>query len=259
MLGDYVALKLMKANFATSLALILAMAACGSAPSGSDAEAGKQSSFKPMNGYRDLELGMSFEAAIGKLDSDLFNPASLKECFDDLALRGCGLMRKSTESMYEMRSGIPYALRLNFNSDDKLTDIELNYRRESRITGEQCRRIFGRTVDWAVADYGPLTFKRTGAKTGTYGENGNMLAKTPEGTDYLYGIPGKSGSFVVSFMHPLGEKVILKTEKGNQLVFSDQRTISVFASYIVVGNGICEVQFEIREPDSVERPAFLSE
>lgn len=133
MLGDYVALKLMKANFATSLALILAMAACGSAPSGRDAEAGKQSSFKPMNGYRDLELGMSFEAAIGKLDSDLFNPASLKECFDDLALRGCGLMRKSTESMYEMRSGIPYALRLNFNSDDKLTDIELNYRRESRI------------------------------------------------------------------------------------------------------------------------------
>ena len=249
----------MKLRSVTSYALLVAMTACGSAPSGNEVEAASQNDYMPKNGYRDLKLGMSFEDAIGTLDADLFNLASLKECFDDLALRGCGLSRKSDDTVYEMRSGVPYALRLNFNSDDKLTDIELNYHRDSGITGEQCRSIFARTVDWVAKDYGPLTYRRTGDKPEAQGESGNVLAKTPEGTDYKFIRPDKSGSFVVSFMHPVGEKVIHKTKKSRQLVLTDQRSISLLATYIVVGNGICDVDFDIREPDSVPRPAFLSE
>jgi len=213
-----------------------------------------------MDGYRDLKLGTSFEDAIGMLDADLFNPASLRGCFDDLAIRGCGLSRKSDETVYDMRNGIPYALRLDFNSDDKLTDIELNYHRESGITGTQCRKIFARTVDWVAKDYGPLTYLRTGQKqSDVNADGGNIFEKTPRGINYFYNRPDKNGSFVTSFMHPAGERVFHKTEQGKDLTLIAQRSISLFSSYIVVGRGICDVNFDIREPDTVARPAFSDE
>jgi len=239
--------------------VLLMATACGSSPSNNKLEPAPQPSYKPMDGYRDLKLGMSFEDAIGRLDSDLFNPVSLKECFDDLAIRGCGLSPKSDDTIYEMRSGIRYALKLEFNSDDKLTDIELNYHREGGITGSQCRSIFARTVDWASKDYGPLSYQRTGDRPIAKAPEGNVFATTPGGTKYLYNKPDESGSFVVSFLHPVGEKLIQKTENGKKLTFIDQQSISLFASYIVVGRDICDIDFSIREPDSVPRPAFLSE
>ena len=210
-----------------------------------------------MDGYRDLTLGMTFEEAIGRVEPRLFNPVSLKECFDDLAIRGCGLTRNSADTIYEMRNGIPYALSLNFNSDDKLTDIALNFRREKGITGAQCRSIFAKTVDWVVRDYGPVTFKRSGDKLDVPGNDKDVVAKTPSGTEYRYNTPDTSGSFVVAFMHPVGEKVVRRNENGNQLVVKDQRSISLFASYIVVGDGICDVDFEIQEPYNIARPSFL--
>jgi hypothetical protein len=249
----------MKKLSAAFHALLFALAACGPAPLGNQAERAAQRSYMPMNGYRNLKLGMSFEDVIAKLDADLFNPASLKGCFDELALRGCRLSRRSDDTIYEMRSGIPYAVGLNFNSEDKITDIELNYHHEGKITGDECRGVFARTVDWAVKDYGALTYERAGDSPDVEAAATSLHAKTPGGVTYVYNKPNEDGSFVLSFMHPTNEKIVHKTEHGKKVVNVDQQSVLLFASYIVVEHGICDVYFEIREPDSVARPAFLSD
>lgn len=213
--------------------------------------------FKPVGEVKGIALGSSFEEVIGSVDADLFNPYSLKECFRDIALRGCSLHRNSDDTVFEMRVGIPYALTLSFNRDDKLTDIGLNYHREKGISGEQCRDLFARTVDWVAKDYGPLTHKRAGDEPGKAA--GNLVGKTPDGASFEYLKPDAAGSFVTQFMHLAAEKFERRTVNGKAQGRTLSRTISLFSSYIVVGHGICDIDVDFKEPDTIERAALVVE
>lgn len=243
----------------TGLALALIIVGCGPSKGSEQATAPKPT-YKPIGEYKGIRFGSSFEDVIGSVDADLFNPYSLKECFHDIALAGCGLSRNSDDTMFDMRSGIPYALSLDFNRADKLTDIGLNYHREKSITGQQCRNIFAQTIDWVAEDYGPLSYRRPGDKSDKETVNTNVIAKTPKGSSYAYLRPDKSGSYVTQFLRLSSETVDRKTIKGVEQVMTSNRAISLFSSFIVVdGKPICDVDLEFREPDSVERRAFPAE
>lgn len=236
------------------------LSACSNEPSANanananDEASTTQPKYTPIGEYKGVKLGSSFEDIIGSVDSDLFNPYGLKECFRDIALRGCGLSRKSDDTMFDMKGGVPYTLKLSFNRNDKLTDIGLNYHREERISGKQCRDIFARTVDWVALDYGPLTYHRTGEKAEAKGEKDNIEAKTPAGNIYAFLKPDREGSYVTQFMHLTSEKVNRKAVGGKTEVATTNRGISLFSSFIVVdGKPICDVDLEFREPDTVER------
>ena len=212
-----------------------------------------------LQGFKDINFGSSFEDAIGSLGHDLFNPYSVKECFDQLPLKGCGLSAatdddNNTKRPYEMRDGIGYGLGLSFNKRDKLTDISLTYRRETGISGVQCRDIIARTVDWVAKDYGPMRYLPY-----EDGRSADIIhTKTEGGTSYFYNNPGKSGSFVTSFIRLKTEQTREKADGGKRLVETLNRNVTVLGSYIVVGNGSCNVDVWFREPDAVERAASLA-
>jgi hypothetical protein len=237
-----------------------ALAGCGPA-TGNRAEPSPtptpMPTFKPVGEVKGIALGASFEEVIGSVDAQLFNPYSLKECFSDIALRGCSLSRKSDDTVFEMRVGIPYALTLSFNRADKLTDIGLNYHREKGISGEQCRDLFARTIAWVAKDYGPLTHKRAGDEPGK--PAGNLVGRTPDGASFEYLKPDAAGSFVTQFMHLASETFERRTVDGKVQGRTLSRTISLFSSYIVVGHGICDIDVDFKEPDTIERAAIVTE
>jgi hypothetical protein len=237
-----------------------ALAGCGPATGNRAAPSPTPSpspTFKPLGEVKGIALGASFEDIIGSVDAHLFNPYSLKECLSDIALRGCSLSRNSDDTVFDMRVGIPYALTLSFNRADKLTDIGLNYHREKGISGEQCRDLFARTIDWVSADYGPLTQKRAGDEPGK--AERNVVAKTPGGVTFEYLKPDAAGSFVTQFMHLASEKFERRTVDGKVQGRTLSRAISMFSSYIVVGHGICDIDVDFKEPDTIERAALVTE
>jgi hypothetical protein len=237
---------------------LAALAGCGPAPgNGASPTPSPNPPFKPVGEYKGIALGAPFEDVIASVDADLFNPYSLKECFSDIALHGCNLYRNSDDTVFEMQVGIPYALELSFNRADKLTDIGLNYHREKGITGEQCRDLFARTIDWVARDYGPLTHKREGDEPGT--PAGNLVGKTPDGHAFEYLKPNAKGAYVTQFMHLVSEKFERKTVNGKVQGRALSRTISMFSSYIVVGEGVCDIDVEFKEPDTIERAAIVTE
>lgn len=248
----------MKAWRAT--AFMVALTGCGQAQSGNNASPAPAPSYKSIGEYKGIKLGSSFEDVIGTVDADLFNPYGLKECFRDLALRGCGLSRKSDDTMFDMREGVPYALKLDFNRKDKLAEIGLNYHREGSITGQQCRNILATTIDWIVKDYGPITYLRPGDEPHVKLEADNVIAKTPGGTTYAYLKPEANGSYVTQFLHLASEKIERKMVEGKRQVLTTKRGISLFSSYIVVDRKpICDVDLQLREPDSVERSVIVTD
>ena len=188
-------------------ALMVALMGCGQAQPGNDTSSAPAPSYKPIGEYKGIKLGSSFEDVIGTVEADLFNPYGLKECFHDLALRGCGLSRKSDDTVFDMREGVPYALKLDFNRKDKLAEIGLNYHHEGSITGQQCRDILATTIDWIVKDYGPMTYLRPGDKPDAKLEANNVIARTPGGTAYAYLNPEANGRYVTQFLQMASETV----------------------------------------------------
>src|SRR3546814_9755483 len=103
---------------------------------------------------------MSFAESTGLTGLSRFNPAAVKGCLLELAVRGCYLTPDNNLISYTSVDGIPYTLALSFNRFDKLTDISLKYEREmiddpdQKMSLEDCRAIHERTADWLVKDFG---------------------------------------------------------------------------------------------------------
>jgi hypothetical protein len=207
--------------------------------------------FTPIDGFRDIKFGTSFKDLIGSMDvSDVFNPFGLRDCFKDLPLKGCFLSADDHDRPYDLIDGIPYTLSVSFNRLDKLTDVDLGYRREGDITKEQCLSIHGRTVDWVAKDYGRLT-ERTGDDSDGKGVE---QRSTPAKTAYrIHSAP--SGSFVTSFMRT-GATVTTKRDLPIT-AWDNHRYVSTLTSFIVVdGKAFCDVTVGFSEPATVERRAM---
>jgi len=208
--------------------------------------------FKPIDGFNGLELGGSFEKLIGNLDTSLFYPGSIAECFPDLPLKGCRLLGPR-ENVYTMRDAIPYSLSLAFNRRGFLTDIGLHFRREGQIDDEQCRDIFGRTLDWVASDFGPLDFRNSKAPA----KEPLVWAKSPKGVTYAYGAPSRDGSFVTKFMRVKSLRETTRKVGEEVRYYALNRNLNVFASFIMVDeNPICSVDVTFAEPDAVERASW---
>src|SRR3546814_9709758 len=96
---------------------------------------------------------LSFAESTGLTGLSRFNPAAVKGCLLELAVRGCYLTPDNNLISYTSVDGIPYTLALSFNRFDKLTDISLKYEREmiddpdQKMSLEDCRAIHERTAD----------------------------------------------------------------------------------------------------------------
>lgn len=231
--------------------LILALAAlasCGHSENANNSAVNAQADRPPVAGFNDLRLGMQYQEALALAGVERFNPVSLAECPRRLPLRGCFLPPRSRETApYEIREGIPYDLLLSFNRFGRLTDIDLEYQRETGITPEECLSLHSRTLDWLTRDYGPFQAQtvRPGPRAG-----GAQLRRihTPGG------IP-----FDVSIF-PGGDFVTPPTRQANGAVdrqrpitqWDNRRYVSLLSSFIVVnGTPHCSVGVSIQEPASV--------
>lgn len=94
--------------------------------------------------------------AVGSVGSERFNPSGMKECLEDLPLKGCFLSPDTDAEPFVIEDGIPYKLSLDFNKYDRLTDIGLSYRREGQITRTECLSIHERALDWVNNQFSPL-------------------------------------------------------------------------------------------------------
>lgn len=239
-------------------AALIALAACSPTKSSTPTDT-TTTVYKAVDGFRDLKFGSKFEDAIGKIDPSQFNPVSLKECFDQLALRGCGLSANTDDDgnvkgVYEMRDGIAYGVDLSCNPLDHLTDITLQFRRTGKVTADECRGVYARTADWVAKDYGPMSYQRIGDDP-NYRDPDAIYTTTPGGNPYYYLKPTRDGGTVMSFLHLKSEQARQTKQKdGKTLVETLSRAVTVFASYIVVsGDAHCDVTVMFAEPDSVPR------
>lgn len=230
---------------------LLLLSACGPAQPGASTQSAPtpSPSFKPIDGFGEIKLGISFEEAMAKADPDLFNPYGLKECFSDLPIRGCSL-HGDEGKVFVMRESIPYGLDLSFNRLGKLTDIGIDYDREGAITGAQCRDIFGRTLDWVAAEYGPLVDQQA--------TDGNVTGKSPGGIVYAYLQPNKEGNFVGQIVRPRSHREENRPINGKNNFVSLNRSLYVLMTYIVVSKPKCSIHVSIHEPSSVERYVYDS-
>lgn len=195
---------------------------------------------KPIDGFQDILLGMSFEDAIGRLGHEYFNQSGLRECFDDLPIRGCSLSR-SHERHYVMENGISYGLGLSFNKDDRLTDISLDYDREGDIDAKACEGVYARTIDWVGEMYGPLSrFEKMGAS--------ERVARSPKGTSYA--IYSKADDPKHEYVSSFLETGTARPGTPKHPRIQRFRFVDVFSYYV---GGTCSVTVNIGEPDKVAR------
>ncbi len=235
--------------------LISALLITGCGPTSASITGKSSPSYKLVDAYRDLRLGSTFEDVIGSVDSSLFNPVSLKDCFRDLPINGCYLSRNTDDTVYEKRNGIPYGLELKFNSLDRLIDIDLRYRRQGSISGDQCKAIFARTVDWVSADYGPTSFRRPNDGWETEKSRNSVIA-TPAGNLFAVQKPAADGSYVTQFMHLATERTRSYGSGEDRQTLTLNRGLTLFATYIVVnGTPICDVSLSFSEPSNDKRSA----
>jgi hypothetical protein len=218
------------------VALALLASSCGTqsdkSPSGTTGSPKRPE--QPLDGYAGLKFGMSFNDALSIAPPSSFNPASLKDCLVELAIRGCLLGAGDNLTPYRTVAGIPYGIKLAFNRFDKLTDISLTYVRESiedpdqRISSPDCISIHERTLDWLTDEFGQGFVPLDKSKI--------LNAKTLKGNGY-YRDP-KSPTFVL-----VSEK---KLPKG--------RTILLNSFFLDTGGETsCNIEVTFGEPQSVER------
>lgn len=143
---------------------------------------------RKLEGYGGLVLGSSFEEAMSAAPPSSFNAYGLKECIEDMPMRGCFLSPDDDLTVFRRVQGIPYALQLEFNRLGALTDITLRFSRRrtyddnldpvpATITEKECSDILARTVDWVSQDYGILVAKRPKG-------SGDNATKTAKGNPY---------------------------------------------------------------------------
>lgn len=189
------------------------------------------------DGYAGLKFGISFNDALAATRTDLFNPYSIKGCLIELPIRGCMLHPESNLATYLSRDGVPYALGLAFNKHDKLTDISLEFGRETiedaaqTMRKEDCIAIHDRTIDWLASEFGRFDNKRW--------KDDVTLTKTAVGNPYQVSTSPPADTFFASASQTL----------------DDKRGITVMSHWMKFDDGStnCSVGVQFRKPDSIER------
>jgi hypothetical protein len=197
---------------------------------------------KSLDGYAGLRLGSTFEEAMAIVPPRIFNPFGLKECLEDMPIKGCFLSPTDDFAIFKRVEGIPYTVQLEFNRFGALTDITLKFLRQNRydadlnmtkspMTKAECADIMERTIDWVVKDYGQ--FERYNS------EKAEKIARTKSGNSYLLKRSTDDRGF-----EAFGE---VKMDAG--------RTVSMMSHFIILGEfgPFCSISVSFEEASNVER------
>jgi hypothetical protein len=222
----------------------MTLAGCDAAPSAN--ENTTQPSHEPLKGYANLKFGSTLMEALGETGTERFNAYGLKECLDDMPLKGCFLSPDSDAAPFLIEAGIPYKLGLDFNKFDKLTDIRLSYDREGNITFDECLSLHERTLDWLTKQYGQL-------RESINPKEKTEQRKTPAGNTYSLW-RSEDGHFGTSFMRTAPATLPDSVRQKPTPEWDNERYLDLFSHYLVMdGKSICSIGFEFKEPKSVER------
>lgn len=187
-------------------------------------------------------LGSTFDEAMLVASPSDFNPYGLKECLEDLPIRGCFLSPENELTIFRRVRGIPYGLQLEFNKLDALTDITLKFVRRrtydeelnpvpATIKKSECSDIMERTIDWVAAEYGSIATVRPKAAE-------MRATKTAKGNAYWIDSSADGSGFVA-----LGEAPM-----------KSGRSVKLFASFLVLnGDPDCSVSVSFNDADTVMR------
>lgn len=178
-----------------------------------------------LNGYGPFQFGASFSDVYSRVAVLDFNSVGLRECMNEMALKGCLLLQEGDGAYYEIRDGIPFRLRLAFTTHGKLNDITLKHENDAGIAAEQCEELLARTFDWVQAEVGPLSPVREKPANGA-------ITTTEGGVEYRLD-RAESGGFVGL----MGRK------------FPDQREVSVLGAFIPLSSSkkICKVDVSFQD------------
>ena len=135
---------------------------------------------KPVEGWQDLKFGTPFDNAILSLRAVEWNPVSVSECYDRIAIEGCSLFSNREQAGAPLKNGIMYLPTLTFNRAGQLTEISTEYRKDKGINLSQCRDILRRTVDSTVEEFGSLRWPSASAQD----EAGSLVETTDKGHAY---------------------------------------------------------------------------
>lgn len=159
--------------------------------SGCGSNASNTTTQKPVEGWQSLKFGSTIEEAMSAFPSVRWNPVSISECYQEMAIQGCGLFPDRENSLTALEDGIMFLPSLKFDKFGKLTSISMEYRTEGNISSEQCEDILQRSVDNAVKKFGSVKWP----KPVDSDQAGASMAKTTAGNDYPMW-RSKDGSFV---------------------------------------------------------------
>jgi hypothetical protein len=222
-----------------AIALAMAMTSLTScSPSGQLQEKGN----RELEGYAGLKLGSTFEEAMLVAAPSDFNPFGMKECLEDMPIKGCFLSPESDLTTFRRVQGIPYGLQLEFNRLGALTDITLRFTRRrtydddqnrvpATITKSECSSVVERTIDWVSAEYGNLASKQPKGSD-------SQPAKTAKGNAYWQNkSTDRSGFFAIG-----------------DVEFKDSRSVNLFAYFLLLdGEPDCSISVSFKEASKIER------
>jgi hypothetical protein len=194
---------------------------------------------KHFEGYAGLKFGMSFNEVMTQTQADFFNPYGVKDCLNELPIRGCVLYPRDNLTSALSKDGVPYGLGLAFNKFDKLTDISLIFERETtedpeqELTQADCAAIHDRTIDWLSSEFGKF------ANSKATKANEVTRANTKLSNPYV---------------------VLKGNNKNSYLAFADtnlpdRRKIEVLSYFVRLDSDstTCDIEVTFQEPDSVVR------
>lgn len=221
------------------LGCVCLVAGCGAEPTRGNSQQleNAKANKKPVDGFEDVKLGQTFnETMVGH--GEEFTPLSVQSCQRNLPITGCLLSTRDDGAPFRMIGGIPYRLLIDLNPLDKVTDVTLKYSRDGKmITGDDCRAILERTLDWVIKDYGSVY--------DMYGNDARQVASKLKVENEGWALIGRTFDGV-----PSGG--VLKRAPAK---WDDRRHVSIFATFIIVsGEANCEVAVGFEEPQSVPRP-----
>lgn len=123
------------------------LSACGAADL-SEPEGGAANNQR-IDGFGEFTFGMSFEEVLSRRGNNEFNPVSIVECPDVLAVRGCLLTQRADGRHDLIKEGMPYRLAAKLDRNNRLYEIALHYEPEVSLSRIECVEILERTIDWS--------------------------------------------------------------------------------------------------------------
>jgi hypothetical protein len=204
----------------------------------------KQPSKPQIQGYRDIRFGDTFREVLGKTPTGIFEPVSVKDCLENLPLRGCALGGdRDGYREFTVVDGIPYRLSVVFNRHDAATDISLTYKKEGDVSQAECIDIHIRTLNWLLKEYG------------TFGEDQDNIHFIFQGV-VTEGQKKQLNRFAsaTGFVSGFARTVSATPDWGKPITRWDKsRYVDLFTYYLDLNGGICDLEVGFREPVSIER------